>query len=32
MATTPIQSNPKVLELVRRLDEAMTPPDDAVPG
>ncbi len=29
MSTTPIDSNPRVRELVRRLDEAMTPRDDA---
>ena len=29
MATTPMQGNPRVRELVRQLDEAMTPPDDA---
>jgi len=29
MSVTPAATNPKVRELVRRLDEAMTPPDDA---
>src|SRR5262249_18685630 len=29
MSITPTESNPRVRELVRRLDEAMAPPDDA---
>ena len=29
MSVTPTERNPRVRELVRRLDEAMTPPDDA---
>src|SRR2546423_978735 len=29
MSVIPTQSNPRVRELVRRLDDAMAPPDDA---
>jgi predicted metal-dependent enzyme (double-stranded beta helix superfamily) len=29
MSVTPTESNPRVRELVRRLDDSMTPPDDA---